>query len=124
MKVHPTTILQRFRLAKRLCAERGYNIFTPSPVHYRAKYQFIGASIDKKAKGVFRIWVRKDSLWIEFYPFFENRPLKQYLEKELGTKILQRRHKSAMKRFKPTRKMVIASEFDEFDLLVPTIHLP
>ncbi len=124
IRPQPTSLRERFEVAKRLTAEKGFKIFTPSPLYFRAEHQFIGASNDTKAKGVFRIWVYKNALWIEFLPFYENKVHQDFLDDMLGRKLKQRRHHPAMGRFYPAHKMVIDSEYKEFDLFVPDIRLP
>ncbi len=124
MYVKPTTLIDCYEETKRLSALQGFSIFTPSPVYFRAKYQFVAASNDTKAKGVFRIWIHKNSLWIEFLPFYEARSHQKFLEARLEIKIKQRKHRPAMRRFNPIHKMVIASQYKEFDMLAPDIRLP
>jgi hypothetical protein len=124
LRPQPTSLLERFEAAKLLSAEEGFKIFTPSPLYFRAEHQFIGASNDTKAKGVFRVWIYKNVLYIEFLPFYENRAHKKYLDEMLGRELKERRHHPAMGRFYPAHKMVKASDHREFDLLVPNIRLP
>lgn len=124
MKTVPTTLFGKFEAARDLSSHAGFRIFLPSRRYFRAEHQFIAASNDTKAKGVFRLWIRKGMLWIEFLPFYEHRRHQRFLENELETKILQRRHHPAMRRFDPIHKMVAASEHYEFDLLVSDIRLP
>lgn len=124
VKVKPETLLEKFEMARELSFLAGFRVFPPSRRYFRAEHQFIAASNDTKAKGVFRIWIRKNELWMEFLPFFENRKHKQFLEEELNLKIKQRQHKPAMRRFDPAHKMVAASQHYEFNLLIPPIQLP
>ncbi len=124
MRTKPVTLLECFEAAKRLSAEAGFKIFTPSPKYFRAEYQFIGASNDTRAKGVFRLWINREELWIEFLPFYGNSKHVTFLESALGKKLKQRRQRPAMRRFYPAHRMVIASEHDEFDRLLTDIRLP
>jgi hypothetical protein len=124
MKVCTTTTLSQFEVCKVLSAQAGFKIFTPSRHFFRAEHQFIAASNDTRAKGVFRLWIRNDALWIEFLPFYDHQRHRKFLADELGTTIRQRRHHPAMRRFFPIHKMVIAAEHREFDMLVPNIRLP
>ncbi len=124
MRTKPTTLIECFSEARRLSLLQGFKVFTPSRKYFRDEHQFIAASNDTKAKGIFRIWIYRKSLYIEFYPFFDNREHKEFLEKELGITIKLWRHHRAMRRFDTTHKMVIASEHAEFDMLIPNIRLP
>ena len=124
MNVKPATLLECFELAKRLSAEAGFKIFTPSRKYFRAEHQFIAASDDTRAKGIFRIWIHKNALWIEFLPFYENSRHVTFLESALGKKLKRRKHRSAMRRFDPLHQMVTASEHEEFDHFLPDVRLP
>jgi hypothetical protein len=132
MRIKPTTVLEAFKAAKNLSAQAGFKIFTPSNRYFRDEHQFIGANNahDKSGKsivkknGIFRIWIHRNSLYIEFYPFHENRAHLGFLEKELETKIKQRRYRAAMRRFDITHKMVSAAQHAEFDQYIGNIRLP
>ena len=124
LRPQPSSLLERFEAAKLLSAEKGFKIFTPSPLYFRAEHQFIAASNDTEAKGVFRVWIYRNSLWIEFLPFYEDRTHQKFLGEMLGRALKQRRSHPAMGRFYPAHKMVIAREHKEFDLYVPNIRLP
>lgn len=134
LKVVPPTLLGKFEAAQKLSRLAGFAIFPPSRRYFRAEDQFIAVKNDetaprkdKTAKGVFRLWIRRGELWIEFYPYFENTAHKKFLEKELETTIRKRHynHKPSMRRFDPTHKMVAAPYHREFDLLInPPVRLP
>lgn len=134
IKVVPPTLLGKFEAAQKLSRLAGFAIFPPSRRYFRAEDQFIAVKNDatasfkdKNAKGVFRLWIRKGELWIEFYPFFENNNHKKFLEEELETTIRQRHynHKPLMRRFDPAHKMVAAPYHQEFELLInPPVRLP
>lgn len=134
MKIVPTTLLGKFEAARDLSSSAGFKIFPPSRRYFRAEDQFIAVKNNvtapakaKNSKGVFRLWIRKGELWIEFYPFFENAAHKKFLEEELETTIRQRHynHKPAMRRFDPAHKMVAAPYHQEFELLInPPVRLP
>ena len=68
----PESLIGKLEQAKRISAEAGYRIFTPSPDYFTHEHQFIAASNDTRAKGIFRIWIHLNKLWIEFMPFYDN----------------------------------------------------
>ncbi len=116
-----STLFEKFETAKLLSAQVGFKIFNPSRRYFRDEHQFIGASNDTKCRGIFRVWVRNETLLIEFLPSYEDRLHQAFLEKRLGIK--QRRYHPSMRRFNPAHKMVTAFEHDEFNMLVPNIRL-
>lgn len=131
VKVVPQTLLGKFNVARKLSSHSGFKIFNPSRRYFRDAHQFIAARNDPKHKskkpftqGVFRLWIYREKIWIEFYPFYEDNDHKKFLEKELEIKIHYWSHHPAMRRFDPPHNMVCAAEHYEFDLLTPPIRLP
>lgn len=126
MKIVPPTLFGKFKAAKKLSAEAGFKIFRPSRLYFNATHQFIAVSSDTKRTGVFRLWIEKGKLWIEFLPFYEHRKHQALLEKELRITIQQRHynHHPALSRFDPIHEMVTPSQQREFKSLNFDIRLP